>query len=64
MRFVVFFLVVFGIAMASFAVARELGFIELSWQDAYLGAAAIASALAVINFWANKGTRRLPTSRF
>jgi hypothetical protein len=62
-RFVVFFLVTFGIAMAGFAVARALGLTDLSWHDAYLGAAAIASALAVLNLWANKGTRRLPTSR-
>jgi hypothetical protein len=62
-RYVVFFLVTFGIAMAIFAAARALGFVDLSWHDAYLGAAAVAAALTVISLFANKGTGRLPTSR-
>jgi hypothetical protein len=62
-RFIVFFLVMFGITMAAFAVARALGLHNASWHDAYLGAAAIAAALTVVSLFANKGTSRLPTSK-
>jgi hypothetical protein len=62
MRFVVFFLVTFGIAVAAFALARAAGF-DQSWRNGLIGAAGIAAALTVVNFFANKGSHRLPTSR-
>ena len=62
MRFVGFFLVTFGVAVAAFAIAHEMG-LDQSWRNGLLGAAAIAAALSILNLLANKGTHRLPTSR-
>jgi hypothetical protein len=61
-RFVGFFLVTFGVAVAAFAIAHRMG-LDQSWRNGLLGAAAIAAALTILDFLANKGTRRLPTSR-
>ena len=61
-RFVGFFLVTFGVAVAAFAIAQKMGFGQ-SWRNGLLGAAAIAAALTILDVLANKGTRRLPTAR-
>lgn len=52
----------FGVAVAAFAIAHKLG-IDQSWRNGLLGAAAVAAALTILDILANKGTRRLPTSR-
>ena len=62
MRFVGFFLVTFGIAVAAFAIAEREG-LDQSWRNGVLGAAAVAAALTILDLIANKGTRRMPTSR-
>jgi threonine/homoserine/homoserine lactone efflux protein len=61
-RFVAFFLVMFGLAVAAFAVAHARGF-DQSWRNGLIGAAGIAAALTVVNLLTNKGSHRLPTSR-
>jgi hypothetical protein len=62
-RFLASFVVTFGVAMAIFAVARAVGFIDQSWRMGLIASAAVAAALTVLNVFANKGTHRLPTSR-
>jgi len=61
-RFVAFFIVMFGLAVAAFAVAHARGF-DQSWPNGLIGAAGIAAAVTVVNLLANKGSHRLPTSR-
>ena len=61
-RFVGFFLVTFGVAVAAFAIAHKMG-LDQSWRNGLLGAAALAVALTILDVLANKGTRRLPTAR-
>ena len=62
MRFVGFFVVTFGIAVAAFAIAHREG-LDQSWRNGVLGAAAVAAALTILDLLAAKGTRRMPTSR-
>lgn len=62
MRFIGFFLVTFGIGVAAFAIAQRQG-LDQSWRNGLLGAAAVAAALTILDLVANKGTRRMPTSR-
>ncbi|HET7515244.1 MAG TPA: hypothetical protein VFJ60_10625 [Gaiella sp.] len=62
MRFVGFFLVTFGVAVAALAIARAMG-VDVSWRNGLLGATAIAAGITILNVLATKGTRRMPTSR-
>jgi hypothetical protein len=61
-RFVGIFVATFGVAVAAFAICRAMG-VDQSWRNGLLAALAIAVGITVLDIVANKGTRRMPTSR-